>query len=83
MNKKIKLNRKEKNAVKKWFLGLSEYGFKDCPFYELRRDFTDLSFCSSVCRDWFPRTQINDDCPCDVYSLNYVLRRAKQMIKND
>lgn len=50
-----------------------------CPFLGLRGH-----YCETVCNRMFPslkRDEHNNICPCHVLTLNYVIKRAKEIIR--
>lgn len=72
-----KPNRKMKEQIKKWLSNRSKENLCPFPF-----DFDGSRLCN-FCKSWFPRISkfLPDACPCYVYSKNYVVRRAKEMLK--
>ena len=74
---RIKVSRWRKIRIKEW-LSLPTY-LKDgyYPFREIPHPKSHCIFC----RSWFPRININHTCPCGEYTINYVIRTAKIMLK--
>jgi len=77
---KGKIPKRAKHAVKEW---LKFEDKLDCPFhYPLYRDRSWA--CKNICAIWFPRvSSISKDCPCQLYALKTVVKRAREMIKGD
>lgn len=82
--KRFRLPKGAKAAVREWLElpGLEGRDFADdckentCPFIDVPRP-----RCSKVCEGVFPRTKLTGQCPCHQYTLDYVIRRAKEIIR--
>jgi|GEM_PF-4356098 len=69
---KRKLGKQEKDDIKNW-LKLSDPN-QHCPHW----------FCD-VCHAWFPRIAMPGiiNCPCHVYSMKYVRKIARSMLRGN
>ena len=75
----MKLSKKTKQAIEGW-LELQEVDKSHrCPFGCL--DFAKP--CKNICRAWFPRAKVWEGCPCHCYSLETVIKRAREMIRGE
>jgi len=76
---KVGLSEGEKRAVKKWLKQPPEIQRRKCPLN------TSLGFGASVqcnvCFSWFPRSKKLESCPCTVYQLRTVKKRAREMLE--
>ena len=85
---KIKLNNTQKNAVKHWLKMEFRPKLVTCPFSKLRgNDYLSQKnkYCR-ICLSWFPKILSPEYNfivfhPCEVYSLKYVIKRAREMVK--
>lgn len=70
---KVKLTKEGKELIRKW-LTLHDIDKKgNCPLL--------TTYCE-ICYSWFPRAT-SCNCPCFVYSLRYVVKVARKMIKEE
>lgn len=82
------MNKKQKKAIEKW---LKDEGGEDlCPFIDFNYKEGGMSRCEDNCDKWFPKVkaQLEDKkatgcllCPCQSYSVKYVRKVAKTLIK--
>ena len=84
---KIKLNSKQKNGVKHWLKMTFSFKLKACPF-KVNSYISQKSKYCKICASWFPKVVTQEDNfnfivfhPCDIYSLEWVIKRAMQMVK--
>ncbi|MBW1739414.1 MAG: hypothetical protein JRJ69_18310 [Deltaproteobacteria bacterium] len=80
---KIRLNKEEKRLVGTWlkYAFIPEYRQHQehsCPFDEYCKEGRD---CCEVCRSWFPAVEGTDICPCGVYEMPAVMRKAVEMLE--
>ena len=78
--KKMKLSLRNKIGVHRWLSRYSIDKIRTCPFPHKRGH--------TICVSWFPKTRsticsYNPDkfCPCYLYSIKYVTKVARKMIK--
>ncbi len=64
------LNKKQKEGVREW---LKNKQYNNCPFHIISED-------CPICKSWFPRSD-DDHCPCEVYPINGVIKRAIKMVE--
>jgi hypothetical protein len=81
---RIKLTKAERASVRKWLdEGITEH----CPFMNTYRSLYNPKMGHRICRSWFPRcipaaeNRYSGRCPCYVYTLETVLKRAREMVK--
>ena len=65
----------EQDQIAEWLI--SEDKVHDCPFGSEKRCIWDEGYI--FCKKFFPR--LKEACPCKVYSLKYVKRVARGLIK--
>lgn len=90
--KKFKLPRTAKAAIKAW-LELPDHFDPDmaavpkdgtCPFGGVLNVFERPRIelpCLEICARMFPSLGLTRHCPCNTLTLNYVIRRAKEVIR--
>jgi hypothetical protein len=79
------MNAQEKKRVEKWLELNESEKEENCPFL-----FGEKSRCH-LCAEIFPRTReiikkgryFYERCPCFNYSLNYVTRKAKEVLNKE
>ena len=72
----LKLPRGAKAAIRSWLALDGDRKRRRCPFANL------FINCDSVCRKAFPRTRRRGSrCPCHEYTMDYVIRRAKELTR--
>jgi len=80
--KKTHLNKKHKDAIKKWLAEEEDSDIKEfCPFRWIVYDCPGKYY---ICAELFPKIMDNKYsgvCPCQVYPLNTVIRVAKKAIR--
>ena len=74
--KRAKATEEEKKLIKEWLL--QDWNEMACPFKGLVKCY-DLH---SHCKRYFPQKR-SPYCPCYEYSIKYVRRVAKELIKNE
>lgn len=50
-----------------------------CPFHQYTSGGNN-PYCK-FCEELFPRSLNVDECPCDCYTFNYVLKKARKYVK--
>jgi len=88
--KRFRLPKGAKAAIRAWLalptfkeIGLGQMNYKEgvCPF--TGSDVATHIPCKDICQRMFPSTVREGlhHCPCQVLTLNYVIRRAKEIIR--
>jgi hypothetical protein len=82
---KIKLTRKEKECVREW---LKDKNRCVCPFFILVREIHVGCYSDKKCRVCYsyfskvrPKVNSYHRCPCHLYQISTVIKRAKEMLK--
>lgn len=81
------MDKSQKKAIKEW---LKDRDGKDiCPFTDVKYD--GMYRCEAFCKKWFPKVKAQLEnkkeytgcllCPCQAYSVKYVRKVAKELIK--
>jgi len=77
----MKLSKTKIKQIERWLRRLKDKA-NICPFYAD----TAYNWCVrgraiyKICRNTFPKT-VGKSCPCREYTLPYVIKKAKQMVK--
>jgi len=75
---KIRLNKEEKERVRKWLQESPQNQRYGCPF----DGDSEIKDCCEICYSWFPKLRQKPGfCPCRLYKLQYVKARANQILK--
>jgi len=76
----LELTEDEKEAVRNWL----KMGNHDiCPFtpHTCHLGFYNQPPTHPICLSWFPKIEEKDTCPCFAYSMDHVIRLAREMIE--
>ena len=80
----LKLTQEEKECVKEWLGLFPEAQLIKCPFSKIKGNAwrNGHSRYCKICLSWFPKLKAHHSYhPCRIYSLNIVIKRAKEMVK--
>ena len=87
---KFILPRTAKAAIRAWLKLPNRYTGEDlnkisvCPFggdISIYKRQVGRNPCIDICYKIFPKAVITQRCPCHEYTLNYVIRKAKEIIR--
>jgi hypothetical protein len=76
MPSRTPLTADQKERVKAWLRAKNPVL---CPF--LKHYGKRIPECESICKLYFPRIDVKESCPCYYYSLNTILNRAREMVR--
>lgn len=84
----MKLSKRKIKQIEAW-LRRDNHGRKlGCPFKYDSNVYNnicrDVYISFKICKKAFPKVRFTDidvECPCDTYSLNHVIRKAKKMVE--
>lgn len=69
-----------KNMITDWLDLDRSISNQRCPFRP-NKEFNPEKYFCHVCNTLFPRTLKENECPCDCYTFNYILRKARKYTK--
>ncbi len=84
----MKLSKRKVKQIEAWLKQDNDGRRLGCPFKYDSNVYNDIcrnvyiSF--KICKKAFPKLRLetkNGNCPCDIYSLKHVIKKAKQMVK--